>query len=214
MEKKERYKRNLPHIQIRGQTFFVTYLLYNAIPNRLIMKLSIDSEHIELKLKQTSKNIKEDLYKEREKYFKRFDNTLHSIKKGMHWLKQDKLAKVVADSLQFWDNKRIDLISYCIMSNHVHAVFDVFECNENNEPLYLQDIMESIKKYSAKKCNEILGRKGQFWQHESYDRLVRNREELYRTICYVLDNPIKAGLCENRADWKWSYIKPDYNEFI
>jgi len=34
--------------------------------------------------------------------------------------------------------------------------------------------------------------KGHFWYHESYDRIIRDRDNLYRTICYVLDNPIKA----------------------
>ncbi len=75
--------------------------------------------------------------------------------------------------------------------------------------------MESIKKFSARTCNKLLNRTGKpFWQHESYDRLVRDRDELYRIIAYVLDNPIKAGLCENHKDWKWSYIKPAYNEFM
>ena len=60
----------------------------------------------------------------------------------------------------------------------------------------------------------MLGRSGQFWQHESYDRLIRDREELYYTICYVLDNPVTAGLCKERKEWKWSYIKSEYNEFM
>jgi len=41
----------------------------------------------------------------------------------LHFLKDDKCVKVVANTLHFWDNKRIELISYCIISNHVHAVF-------------------------------------------------------------------------------------------
>jgi hypothetical protein len=34
---------------------------------------------------------------------------------------------------------------------------------------------------------------------EYYDRIVRNRWELERTIRYVCDNPVKAGLRE----WEW-----------
>ena len=169
MKKKEFYRRNLPHLQTPGQTFFVTWLLADG-------------------------------------YYR--------LKSGKHFMKKPEVARVVADSIHFWDNKQIDLYCYCIMSNHVHAVFTVFEKNELGSPLYLQDIMKSIKNYSAKECNALLGLKGQFWHHESYDHLVRDREELHRIISYVLDNPVKAGLCKERKDWKWSYINPEYNEFM
>ena len=185
MQKKEFYRRNLPHFQMPGQTFFVTWLLAGV---------HLNSEFSELKME--------------------FDNKLDRLKSGKHFMKKPEVAQVVADSIHYWDNKRIDLYCYCIMSNHVHAVFTVFEKNELGSPLYLQDIMKSIKNYSARECNMVLGLKGQFWHHESYDRLIRDREELYRIISYVLDNPIKAGLCKERKDWKWSYINPEYDEFM
>ena len=100
------------------------------------------------------------------------------------------------------------------MSNHVHAVFSVPEFDEHGERVFLVDIMESIKKYSARECNKKLGRKGQFWQHESYDRLIRDREEFYKTIIYVLDNRVKAGYCKSRSQYTWSYIKPEYQHIL
>jgi len=42
-------------------------------------------------------------------------------------------------------------------------------------------------------------------RHESYDHIVRNEEELRKTARYILNNPVKAGLCECPEDWKWSY---------
>lgn len=75
--------------------------------------------------------------------------------------------------------------------------------------------MHTLKLFTAKECNQHLGVKGRpFWQSESYDRVVRDKAELYRIISYVLDNPLKAGLVENRKDWLWSYIKSDYNDFV
>ena len=70
--------------------------------------------------------------------------------------------------------------------------------------------MQSIKRISAGDCNKVLGRKGKFWQEESYDRWVRNDRELYFVIRYVLLNPVKAGLVENWNDWKYTYCHPDY----
>ncbi len=55
------------------------------------------------------------------------------------------------------------------------------------------------------KANKILNRKGAFWQHESYDHVVRDGNELERIINYVLHNPVRAGLVSSRDQWKWSY---------
>jgi REP element-mobilizing transposase RayT len=207
--KKTFYRRNLPHIQPVGGTFFVTFLLHGAMPKERVNRLL--QEYQILNASSADKN----LSREYSFNLDDFDKKLNSLNNGSHWLKKEEIAQTVTECLHFWDNKRIELICYCIMSNHVHVVFTTFDKDEHNNPLYLCDIMESIKKYSARICNKLLNRTGKpFWQHESYDRLVRDRDELYRIISYVLDNPIKAGLCQHRKDWKWSYIKPEYNEFM
>jgi len=90
------------------------------------------------------------------------------------------------------------------MSNHIHLVFEL------KKEYALYGIMQSIKTFTARKSNELLDRSGQFWQHESYDRVVRDAEELSRIITYVLNNPVKAGLCDSWEDWKYGYINPKY----
>jgi menaquinone-specific isochorismate synthase len=79
------------------------------------------------------------------------------------------------------------------MPNHVHAVCRLF--HEET----LDRVVHSWKSYTANRANRILGRKGTLWMREYYDRIVRNRWELERTIRYVCDNPVKAGLRE----WEW-----------
>jgi len=70
--------------------------------------------------------------------------------------------------------------------------------------------MQSIKRISAKESNKYLGREGAFWLSESYDRLVRDEKELFFTIVYVVNNPVKAGLCKTPEEWKHTYLHPDY----
>ena len=69
----------------------------------------------------------------------------------------------------------------------------------------LASIMHSIKRYSAREANRLLGRTGAFWQEESYDHYSRNEAEWLRTINYVLNNPVKAGLVKEWQDWPWSW---------
>jgi putative transposase len=71
----------------------------------------------------------------------------------------------------------------------------------------VSEIMHSLKRYTARKANEILMRSGPFWQDESYDHVIRDEAELERIIQYVIYNPAKAGLVKNWRDWKWSYTK-------
>ena len=50
----------------------------------------------------------------------------------------------------------------------------------------------------------MLGRTGRFWQHESYDRVVRGENELQRIINFIEYNPVKAALCEQPDQWEFS----------
>ena len=75
-------------------------------------------------------------------------------------------------------------------------------------PYILGDIMESLKRYTALECNNLLSRHGSFWQHENYDHVVRNQKELVRIVKYILSNPVKAGLCNTLEEWKWNYFNP------
>ena len=69
----------------------------------------------------------------------------------------------------------------------------------------MTDILRLIKGSTAREANKILNCTGSFWQHESYDRVVRDEKELNRIIWYTINNPVKAGLVKNAEDWKWSY---------
>jgi hypothetical protein len=64
--------------------------------------------------------------------------------------------------------------------------------------------MHSLKRFTARRCNEILGRRGSFWQDESYDHCVRGEDELSRIIEYVELNPVKAGLVTERQMRRFS----------
>ena len=84
------------------------------------------------------------------------------------------------------------------MPNHVHAVV------EPREGHSLGPIVHSWKSYSAKQANQVLGRSGEFWHRDYFDRYIRDEGHLARTIDYVENNPVKAGLCASSGGWPWS----------
>ena len=108
-----------------------------------------------------------------------------------------KLAKWFTTRCSYFEGERYELVAACVMPNHVHAVF---------APLHghgLADILHSWKSFTSKEANKLLGTTGQFWEREYFDRLIRNAAELERTVRYVVENPVKAGL----KDWRWVWVR-------
>ncbi len=75
----------------------------------------------------------------------------------------------------------------------VHAVFRPLD--EHSLP----DILHSWKSYTAKKANRIVGRRGEYWQQEYYDHIIRDEADFVRNVQYTVNNPVAVGL----ENWRW-----------
>ena len=208
------YRRNLPHIQPPGATFFITFNLTGSIPKHILQQYITEKRKLEAAEQITSKQ-KQDIPEKKREWFRKFEETLDQANNGPVWLKNEQIAKLVAESLHHLNGKVYSLISYCIMANHVHVVFTPLKIQpfvtDDKQTHYMRyhslaSIMHSLKSYTAQKANQILGRSGAFWQHESYDHCIRNSDELHRIIRYVLNNPVKIGLVKEWKEWKWNYL--------
>jgi REP element-mobilizing transposase RayT len=105
---------------------------------------------------------------------------------------------MVEESLLHFDGERYRLAAWCIMPNHVHTV--VSPMNEHG----LGAIVQAWKSFSAKQANRLLSRAGPFWHKDYFDGFIRNEGHLERTISYVENNPVKAGLIGSAEQWQWS----------
>ena len=226
------YRRNLPHIQPPGATFFVTFHLAGSLPRNVLqqwkseklrlLKLESNSDRATNEHKTFAEKEKPDEWKRQR--FRKIEKALDDAQSGPVWLKDDQIAKVVADSMHYLDGKVYRLDAYCIMANHVHVVFAPLPMQPSKVPQTfsscpkdaqteslcyntLSSIMQSLKGYTARKANQLLDRSGAFWQHESYDHCVRNPNEWQRIVTYVLNNPVKAGLVDEWEKWQWSFCR-------
>jgi REP element-mobilizing transposase RayT len=213
---KEFYRRHLPHWQRQDAVFFVTFRLKGSLPYEIIQSLREERErakvasHTVSVADRASQNALGD-----QQYFDQWEEYLDKAEFGPRWLSQPEVAVIVKEAMHYRDEKVFDLHTYCIMPNHVHVIFEPLsgsgwqpdggksECHSN-----LRKIMQSLKRHTARQANLVLGKEGPFWQDESYDRVIRDNEAYVRTIYYVLENPVKAGLVACRKDWPWTYCKP------
>ncbi len=198
---REYYKRRLPHIQIAGVTYFITFRLVHSLPKAVLDKLAEESQAI----RNLPENQKESAHRA---WFAKYDDYLDKALYGNLYLKNEQIANMVAASIQYRDGKVYDLIAYCILFNHVHLVCTPL-LKEKDVFFGLTEILHSLKRHTAREANKILQKHGAFWQDESYDHFIRDDAEFERIVKYVLYNPVKANLVKEQTDWKWSYCKYD-----
>ncbi|MBS0385141.1 MAG: transposase, partial [Proteobacteria bacterium] len=96
------------------------------------------------------------------------------------------------------DTERYRLIAWCIMPNHVHVIAEQIEGHR------LGDIVQGWKSTAAHLINPILQRRGRLWRREYFDRFMRDDDHLQASIYYVEQNPVKAKLSDDAAQWRWS----------
>jgi putative transposase len=144
----------------------------------------------------------------RKKYIKAYDDLLDAARNPAIDLSKPENLAIMIESLMFWENKRLTNMAFTIMPNHVHWVFQLYEKDNEGNPVYLQDILHSVKRFSSNQINKLENRKGALWQKESFDTTIRNDKHLYYAMRYTINNPVKAGLVINSTDWPGTYHIP------
>src|SRR5580765_1447488 len=92
---------------------------------------------------------------------------------------------------------------YVLMPDHWHAlVWPRF-------PVAISGVVKDVKYVSCCKLNRSRQSKGSIWQHQFWDRFVRNNQEMRLRLDYMHHNPVRKGLVERPEDWPWS----SYNNF-
>lgn len=204
------YRRNLPHYQPEGATLFVTTRLAGTLPTQVVWRLKQDAEIQRQKVATLAGRevLKQHRYDQQKKDFARLDDLLDKSEIGPTWLAEPDVARMVCESLAFRDGRVYRLDAYVVMPNHMHILFSPLRKDDGSYHS-LSSIMMSLKRWTAGKANKLLGREGQFWQHESYDHIVRDQAEWERIIAYILNNPLKVGLAESWDEWPWSYLREE-----
>ena len=198
------YKRKLPHLQPPGAEYFLTTRLKWSLPKTAIQNL----RKLRTELNDHCRGL--DFFVQK-KILDAYEDILDGEKSSPQWLGINKVAKVVSEAIEYRHTKDYDLYAYCIMPNHLHLVFRHLP-KENEHPYPVTDIMRKLKRYTARNANKVLGRRGAFWQPESYDRVIRDQVERENTIRYVLNNPVKAGLVAYWEQWPFTYCKSEFRD--
>jgi len=89
--------------------------------------------------------------------------------------------------------------AYCLMTTHYHAIVEA-------EQRHLSRGMHMLNGRYARYFNERHNRHGHLFGDRYGVYVIEEDEHLEASCHYVLDNPIRAGLCATREDWPWSAL--------
>lgn len=184
-----RYQRHLPHWRQTGATYFVTFRLADSIPQTQLLALrrwraNWEREHPEPRSEADWEHLAREITSQTERYLDEgYGECLLGTPKGL---------SLISDSLLKFQGTQYFTSCFVVMPNHVHLVIQPFEGFE------LETILKNAKGYVARQLNHQFGREGTVWAEESYDRIVRDEEHLWRVIQYLGRNPEMAGLNAER----------------
>ena len=167
----------LPHFDHPGLIQFITFRLADALPTEVIARLASEEG---------------DENERRE----RMEDYLDAGYGGC-LLKDPANAEIVEKALLHFDGHRYRLLDWVIMPNHVHLLIETFAAHT------LSDVVHFWKSFTAKEINRRMGRTGEVWQREYFDRYIRDDQHFCRVVDYMGNNPVKAGLVSCPSDWSY-----------
>jgi REP element-mobilizing transposase RayT len=169
----------LPHYDLPGLFQLITFRLHDSLPAVKLAELN----HVQHKLSPAQiRNALEDYL---------------DAGAGACYLRNPGVAQVVQRSLLYFDNERYHLCAWVIMPNHVHVLAQFLA------QYSVAKVVQSWKRFSARQGNVVLGRSGEFWQREYYDRYIRSEQHFSNAVKYIEWNPVKAQLVQTPAQWPY-----------
>lgn len=98
---------------------------------------------------------------------------------------------------QYADRYELDILAYCLMSNHVHLVA---------VPVITESLQKALKPLHmryAQRINRAQGWKGHVWQGRFFSCAL-DEDYLWAAVRYVESNPVRARMVRKAQDYPWS----------
>ena len=90
-----------------------------------------------------------------------------------------------------------DLRAYCLMRNHFHLVVITEKAN-------FSDGMQRLLSRYVCFFNHRHKRGGHLFKRPFKSESITDERQLAIAVHYVGDNPVRAGICEDAGDYRWS----------
>jgi REP element-mobilizing transposase RayT len=103
---------------------------------------------------------------------------------------------VIAKLLPIATEFGFDILAYCVMPDHLHAL-----AAGQGENSLLRPFMHRFKQATGHWWKNDLGHRRQLWQEGYYDHILRDDDPNEGVIRYILENPVRARLVEDPREY-------------
>ena len=170
----------LPHWHQNNKIQFITFRLADSLPQEKLAELTAFKEQwLAAHPQPWDQKTKDEYdYTIRRKIDRWLDQGF-----GECILQREDIRQIVANTLLLYHGRRYNLYRFVIMPNHVHLLLSPIGKEVSTR------FIGSVKQYTANAINQALGRKGQVWQRNFFDRLVRDGNNFEAYVNYINQNP-------------------------
>ncbi len=125
---------------------------------------------------------------------------------AQRWILPPAARDIVMETCIRGNGRRYELHALVVMPDHVHVALTPRR-DEEGRNYSIPKIMQEIKSVSAHRINKQTGHLDRVWQEESFDRAMRNAEDLDLKIEYMIDNPVRAGIVDTPTAYHWIWVE-------
>ena len=172
------FYRRPPHVCETEPSAFLTWRLHDSLPSHQAFPLRAFNSG---------------------QAFATTDRLLDQAQGGSVYLRQPAVANMVVEALESAANVlgHCRLHAFVVMPNHVHLLA--------TPTVPLPELTESLRTLTAARVQAMLDLpEGPFWHEESYVRMVWYGREFEEIRNYIEENPVRAGLVGEAAEYLWS----------
>ena len=190
-----RFRRGrLPHWEIKNGRYFVTVRLADSLPSPIVSRL----QEIHRALSAIAPASDQFATLQRQ-YFRTMEKYLDAGT-GACLLRDAAHAATVRSELLALEEWNVAAPHFTIMPNHWHALLvPALGCAHS-----LVEIMKRVKGRTGLGIRAVTKTSGALWQREWFDRWMRDDYEWEKTVAYIRNNPVKAGLAATWQEHRWT----------
>jgi len=117
--------------------------------------------------------------------------TICCRQRGRNQLCDEKVWRAIFETATIYDHQQSWYLKLLLlMPDHLHALIAI------SAETSLSDTVANFKRATTKFS-------GVKWQRNFFDHRLRSDESLAEKAAYIRQNPIRAGLVENKVDWRY-----------
>jgi len=146
------------------------------------------------------------------KYFdkERYDLIAYVVMPNhVHLLIKTYEAWKVGDLVRSW---KLSVTNFVMNDLKIKSKFetslDVLSAAQESGAPKEEECVEAAQESGAPKRSS---RKFTIWQREYWDRFIRDENHFNKSVEYIFNNPVKAGLCKAAQNWEWSNVEEYYS---